>query len=104
MQNNLKRDVVIKSIASLISENHKVDLTNPDKVIIVEIYQVRFQSCTFLLTLTEPPLLWLKLLRKPRSTDVSPDNMRDKRGGRGLGEVEAIQPGRDISTYTETWG
>ncbi|KAL3426209.1 THUMP domain-containing protein [Phlyctema vagabunda] len=37
--NTLKRDVVIKQIAGLVSERHKVDLTKPDKVIIVEIYQ-----------------------------------------------------------------
>jgi tRNA(Ser,Leu) C12 N-acetylase TAN1 len=36
----LKRDAVIKLVASLISSHHKVDLTKPDKVIIVEIYQV----------------------------------------------------------------
>ncbi|KAF4637941.1 hypothetical protein G7Y89_g155 [Cudoniella acicularis] len=35
----LKRDVVIKSIASFIAGVHKVNLTKPDKVILVEIYQ-----------------------------------------------------------------
>jgi tRNA acetyltransferase TAN1 len=40
----LKRDVVINLVASLIGPNHKVDLTNPEKVIIVEIYQV-FYFC-----------------------------------------------------------
>ncbi|KAH6677489.1 hypothetical protein B0J14DRAFT_344089 [Halenospora varia] len=35
----LKRDVVIKSIASSIADIHKVNLTKPDKVILVEIYQ-----------------------------------------------------------------
>ncbi|TAQ87357.1 hypothetical protein B7494_g4318 [Chlorociboria aeruginascens] len=35
----LKRDAVIKQVASLVGEEHKVDLANPDKVIIVEIYQ-----------------------------------------------------------------
>ncbi|TQS34496.1 hypothetical protein Golomagni_05117 [Golovinomyces magnicellulatus] len=36
----LGRDQVIKMIAASISDVHKVDLTNPDLVIIVEIYQV----------------------------------------------------------------
>ncbi|KAH9210106.1 hypothetical protein DL95DRAFT_371394 [Leptodontidium sp. 2 PMI_412] len=35
----LKRALVIKSIAESISNVHKVDLTNPDKVILVEIFQ-----------------------------------------------------------------
>ncbi|KAH8661396.1 THUMP domain-containing protein [Tricladium varicosporioides] len=35
----LKRDAVIKSIASSIADIHKVNLTKPDKVILVEIYQ-----------------------------------------------------------------
>ncbi|PMD67210.1 uncharacterized protein K444DRAFT_516357 [Hyaloscypha bicolor E] len=35
----LKRDGIIKQIANLISDEHKVDLTSPEKVIIVEIYQ-----------------------------------------------------------------
>ncbi|KAM3069966.1 hypothetical protein ACMFMF_008318 [Clarireedia jacksonii] len=35
----LKRDVVIKQVASLVGENHKVNLTKPDKVILIEIYQ-----------------------------------------------------------------
>ncbi|KAK3951578.1 hypothetical protein QBC32DRAFT_160447 [Pseudoneurospora amorphoporcata] len=37
---NLKRDVVINTIAGLINdERHKVNLTNPDKVILVDIFQ-----------------------------------------------------------------
>ncbi|KAK0110420.1 hypothetical protein ONS96_002033 [Cadophora gregata f. sp. sojae] len=35
----LRRDLVIKSIANSISNVHKVDLTTPDKVILVEIFQ-----------------------------------------------------------------
>ncbi|RKF63635.1 tRNA acetyltransferase TAN1 [Erysiphe neolycopersici] len=35
----LKRDQLIKQIASTISDTHKVNLTNPDKVIIVEVYR-----------------------------------------------------------------
>lgn len=31
---------MIKLVASLVASNHKVDLTKPDKVIVVEIYQV----------------------------------------------------------------
>ncbi|KAF8866085.1 hypothetical protein BDZ45DRAFT_700739 [Acephala macrosclerotiorum] len=37
--NTLNRDAVIKQIASLIADTHKVDLTNSDKVILVDIYQ-----------------------------------------------------------------
>jgi len=37
----LKRDFVIKEIAGLINdERHKVNLDNPDKVILIDIYQV----------------------------------------------------------------
>ena len=39
--NTLKRDAVIKQTASMIADRHRVDLTKPDKVVIVEIYQVR---------------------------------------------------------------
>ncbi|KAH6653737.1 THUMP domain-containing protein [Truncatella angustata] len=35
----LKRDEVIKQIAALIGPRHKVNLTAPDKVVIIEIYQ-----------------------------------------------------------------
>ncbi|KAL2072265.1 hypothetical protein VTL71DRAFT_11608 [Oculimacula yallundae] len=35
----LKRDMMIKSIAESISKVHKVDLTTPDKVILVEVFQ-----------------------------------------------------------------
>jgi hypothetical protein len=35
---------VIKEIASLIADVNKVDLTKPDKVILVEIYQVRLSA------------------------------------------------------------
>lgn len=37
--NTLKRDQLIKQIASYISDFHKVNLTDPDKVIIVEVYR-----------------------------------------------------------------
>ncbi|RDL32503.1 Uncharacterized protein BP5553_08959 [Venustampulla echinocandica] len=37
--NSLKRDVVIKQVASLIGDTHSVNLTKPDKVILIEIYQ-----------------------------------------------------------------
>lgn len=39
--NTLKRNAVIDQIASSIADTHTVDLTNPDKVIIVDIYKVR---------------------------------------------------------------
>ena len=35
-----KSDVVIKKVASLVNPKHKVNLSNPDKVILVEIFQV----------------------------------------------------------------
>ncbi|KAI1478570.1 hypothetical protein F4774DRAFT_385371 [Daldinia eschscholtzii] len=37
--NTLKRDDVIKKVASLIAPRHKVNLTSPDKVILIDIYQ-----------------------------------------------------------------
>ncbi|KAG4219878.1 hypothetical protein PC116_g31643, partial [Phytophthora cactorum] len=37
--NTLKRDDVIKKVASLIASRHKVNLTSPDKVILIDIYQ-----------------------------------------------------------------
>lgn len=36
---------MIKLVASLVASTHKVDLTKPDKVIIVEIYQVSTRHC-----------------------------------------------------------
>jgi tRNA acetyltransferase TAN1 len=42
---NLKRDVVINTIAGLINDDrHKVNLTSPDKVILVDVYQVSSRS------------------------------------------------------------
>lgn len=38
--NTLKRADVIARIADLVDTQHKVDLGNPDKVILVDIYQV----------------------------------------------------------------
>lgn len=39
---NLKRDVVINAIAGLINDDrHRVNLSSPDKVILVDVYQVR---------------------------------------------------------------
>lgn len=35
-----KSDAVIKKIAGFVSPKHKVNLTSPDKVIMVEIFQV----------------------------------------------------------------
>ncbi|KAI1385249.1 uncharacterized protein F4822DRAFT_338657 [Hypoxylon trugodes] len=37
--NILKRDDVIKKVADLISSHHKVNLSSPDKVILIDIYQ-----------------------------------------------------------------
>lgn len=39
--NTFKSDEVIKKIASLVDTKHKVNLSNADKVILVEIFQVR---------------------------------------------------------------
>lgn len=36
----LKRGDVIDKVANMISKKHKVDLKSPDKVIIIEIFQV----------------------------------------------------------------
>lgn len=38
--NIMKRDAVIKSVAGLVGQPHKVDLKNYDLLIMVEIYQV----------------------------------------------------------------
>lgn len=37
--NTLKREAVIKQVAGLVGDLHRVDLTKPDRVIIVEMYQ-----------------------------------------------------------------
>ncbi|KAI1759256.1 hypothetical protein GGR53DRAFT_514177 [Hypoxylon sp. FL1150] len=37
--NTLKRDDVIKKVAALIAPRHKVNLTSPDKVILIDIFQ-----------------------------------------------------------------
>ena len=38
----MKRDVVIDTIAGMINDDrHKVNLSSPDKVILVDVYQVR---------------------------------------------------------------
>jgi len=45
----LQRDAVIKQVAAMVGDSHKVNLTKPDKVILVEIYQVRWTHITVLL-------------------------------------------------------
>ncbi|KAK8084531.1 hypothetical protein PG997_005802 [Apiospora hydei] len=55
-QSNLKTQDVIKLIASLVGPRHKVDLTNPDKFILVEIFQVSVTwlfGCHIMLTLSQ---------------------------------------------------
>lgn len=44
--NTLHRSEVIKQTASLVADAHKVDLTKPDKVIIVDVFQVRSPRCS----------------------------------------------------------
>jgi tRNA acetyltransferase TAN1 len=45
--NTLKRDFVIHAIAGLINDKrHRVNLEAPDKVILVDIYQVRSQTAS----------------------------------------------------------
>jgi len=36
----LTRDNIIKKVAELVGSEHKVDLTNPDVVVLVEVYKV----------------------------------------------------------------
>lgn len=44
--NTLKRDTVIKQVASIVGPGHSVDLKNPDLTILVDIVKVRRQpSC-----------------------------------------------------------
>lgn len=44
----LKRDDIIKQVAGLIGPRHKVNLTSPDKVVLIEIFQVStFFACCF---------------------------------------------------------
>lgn len=40
----MKRDEVINRVAALVSPKHKVNLGNPDKVILIEIFKVGFSS------------------------------------------------------------
>ena len=37
---SLRSDAVIKKIAGIVEPRHKVNLTSPDKVILVEVFQV----------------------------------------------------------------
>lgn len=39
--NILRREVVIQTVASVVGPDHRVDLQNPDLVILVEVYKVR---------------------------------------------------------------
>ncbi|KAK3346250.1 hypothetical protein B0T25DRAFT_462261 [Lasiosphaeria hispida] len=46
--NTLKRDFVINAVASLIDQDrHKVNLTSPDRVILINIYQVNYRPSDF---------------------------------------------------------
>jgi tRNA(Ser,Leu) C12 N-acetylase TAN1 len=38
----LRSEDLIKKVASLVDERHKVNLSKPDKVILVEVFQVRY--------------------------------------------------------------
>jgi len=42
----LKREEVIKHIADIVGTNHKVDLSNPDYFVIIDIYKVSKPSLT----------------------------------------------------------
>jgi hypothetical protein len=44
---DLRSDDLIKKVAGLVDERHKVNLSKPDKVILVEVFQVRSFSCFF---------------------------------------------------------
>lgn len=56
-----KSDAIIKKIAGLVDTKHKVNLSNPDKVILVEIFQVRISLVSLLLDI---------IAAKPRHLDV----------------------------------
>jgi tRNA acetyltransferase TAN1 len=42
--NTMKRDAIIKMVAGLVGQPHKVDLKNYDLLITIEIYQVCFYT------------------------------------------------------------
>ncbi|QSZ31987.1 hypothetical protein DSL72_001556 [Monilinia vaccinii-corymbosi] len=70
----LKRDTVIKQVASLVNDNHKVNLTKPDKVIIIEIYQT---ICGMSVVGDD----WEKLKRYNLYELQSPPSTKPKSGG-----------------------
>lgn len=48
----MKSEVVIKNIAGMVDPRHKVNLGSPDKVVLVEIFQVSERNLCWLLQST----------------------------------------------------
>jgi hypothetical protein len=64
----MKSDTIVKKVASLVrAEKHKVDLGKPDKVVLVEVFQVCMRACS-------PPFAFLPL---SPSVAQSSDNTLD---------------------------
>lgn len=71
--NTLKRDAIIKQVAGLVGQPHKVDLKNYDLLIVVEIYQVRSiaSSLSLIIRETDPIPHTLTLLERTCAALVS---------------------------------
>jgi tRNA acetyltransferase TAN1 len=91
--NTLKSDAVIKMIASLVKPQHKVNLSNPDKVVLVEIFQVsrHQQPCTARQSVD--PLYLLTRLAGGRGAVLL---WHFRRGWKILARVEKVQRQRAV--------
>ncbi|KIN00837.1 hypothetical protein OIDMADRAFT_103573 [Oidiodendron maius Zn] len=92
--NTLRRDAVIKQTAMLVADSHKVDLTNPDKVIIVELFQ---SVCGMSVVGSD----WEKLKRF-NLAELYPSASRTQQGAGFKAEAEAVPAMPESVTTDET--
>ena len=81
----MKRDDVIKQVADAVGPRHKVDLTNYELLILVDIYRVPGNP-----NLQSAPM-WI-----PAGANVSAEHIGNERGWQRLWHAETLQLSRAV--------
>jgi tRNA acetyltransferase TAN1 len=107
----LNRSQVIDKVAKMISTRHKVELKNPDKVIIIEIFQVRRRSEPYpflyhLLTLCSQTFCGMSVVghdwEAMKRYNIHELYSMASKGGSGLGQPERPANLEDEKSKAET--
>ena len=83
----MKRDDVIKQVADAVGSRHKVDLTNYELLILVDIYRVRGNK---------EPLILLQCTCITALANLSAEHIGNERGWERLCEAETLQLSRAV--------